>query len=150
MKSHKILTPNNNKSLARSSISACIAAALGLGGPSLAYSQTQEQAEEVVERISITGSRIPTDPNATSSVPLQGLNSDDIRNSGELNLADIVNDIPALVSSLTSENSTTGANSLNLRGLGGERTLTLVNGRRHGDHWWCVRNIWCRCRNRCC
>ena len=35
------------------------------------------------------------------------------------------------MSSLTAENSDTGANSLNLRGLGGDRSLTLVNGRRH-------------------
>ena len=121
----------NSKYIARSTMSVCIAAALGLGAPSVAYSQSQEQAEESVERIKVTGSRIPSDPNVTSSVPLQGLNSDDIRNSGELNLADIVNDIPALVSSLTAENSTTGANALDLRGLGAERTLTLVNGRRH-------------------
>ncbi|MEC8633781.1 MAG: TonB-dependent receptor, partial [Pseudomonadota bacterium] len=50
---------------------------------------------------------------------------------GEINLADIVADIPALVSSVTGENSGTGANALNLRGLGSTRTLTLVNGRRH-------------------
>ena len=64
-------------------------------------------------------------------MPVQSLNAEDIRNSGEINIADIVADIPALVSSQTAENSTTGANSLNLRGLGSDRTLTLVNGRRH-------------------
>jgi iron complex outermembrane receptor protein len=117
----------------KSTISICIASALGvtLSGPAIGQEQTTEAAIEAVELISITGSRIPTDPNVSSSVPLQSLNESDIRKSGELNLADIVNDIPALISSLTAENSVTGANALNLRGLGSERTLTLVNGRRH-------------------
>ncbi|MEC9061223.1 MAG: TonB-dependent receptor plug domain-containing protein, partial [Pseudomonadota bacterium] len=103
----------------------------------MSYSSTavaQEAENEKlkeVEVIDITGSRIPTDPNVLSSVPVQSLNSKDIAMSGELNLADVVNDIPALISSLTAENTDTGSNSLNLRGLGADRTLTLVNGRRH-------------------
>ena len=84
-----------------------------------------------VDEIIVTGSRIPIDPNLSSAIPVQSLTEDDFRLSGEISLADIVNDVPALVSSLTSENSVTGANSLNLRGLGANRTLTLVNGRRH-------------------
>lgn len=96
------------------------------GAPAIAQEETSVQ-----DTVVVTGSRIPQDPNLISSVPVQSVDDDDIRLSGEINLADIVNDIPALVSSLTAENSATGANSLNLRGLGGERSLTLVNGRRH-------------------
>jgi outer membrane receptor protein involved in Fe transport len=88
-------------------------------------------AQEGLEEVIVTGSRIPVDANSISSVPVQSISEEDIRNSGEINIADIVADIPALVSSLTAENSDTGANSLNLRGLGGDRSLTLVNGRRH-------------------
>jgi len=83
------------------------------------------------DEIIVTGSRIPIDSNLTSPVPVQSLTADDFRLSGEISLADVVNDVPALVSSLTAENSVTGANALNLRGLGANRTLTLVNGRRH-------------------
>jgi outer membrane receptor protein involved in Fe transport len=114
----------------KSTVSVCIAAALGLTAPGFASAQSNA-TDESVEKIRVTGSRIASDPNVTSSVPLQSIDQDDIRKSGELNLADIVNDIPALVSSLTAENSVTGANALNLRGLGEDRTLTLVNGRRH-------------------
>ncbi|MEX1252632.1 MAG: TonB-dependent receptor plug domain-containing protein, partial [Hyphomonas sp.] len=120
---------------------ASLGAMLALGGGLPALAQEDDPAATVAapeadsearqETVTVTGSRIPADPNLTSSVPVQSLGEADIRLSGELNLADIVNDIPALVSSLTSENSATGANELNLRGLGGERTLTLVNGRRH-------------------
>ncbi|PRO71799.1 outer membrane cobalamin receptor protein [Alteromonas alba] len=119
---------HNNK---RSAISLCIAAALSAGYSSHTSAQETEEDLKAVEVINITGSRIPTDPNVLSSVPVQSLDSKDIAMSGELNLADVVNDIPALISSQTAENSDTGANALNLRGLGGERTLTLVNGRRH-------------------
>ena len=101
-----------------------MAVAVATAAPS-AFSQ--EEIEEVV----VTGSRIPVNTNTISSVPVQSVTEEDIRNSGEINIADIVSDIPALVSSLTAENSLTGANSLNLRGLGGDRSLTLVNGRRH-------------------
>ena len=87
-------------------------------------------AQDALEEVIVTGSRIPVDANSISSVPVQSVTEEDIRNSGEINIADIVADIPALVSSLTAENSTTGSNSLNLRGLGSDRSLTLVNGRR--------------------
>ncbi|MCH2458918.1 MAG: TonB-dependent receptor plug domain-containing protein, partial [Henriciella sp.] len=110
---------------------------LAFAGP-VAFAQdeveTVPEAEEeaaVQQTVTVTGSRIPSDPNLISSVPVQSLGEDAIKLSGELNLADVVNDIPALVSSLTAEQSDTGANALNLRGLGQERTLTLVNGRRH-------------------
>ena len=102
---------------------------VAFGIPSAAAQDGDDAA--VQETITVTGSRIPTDPNLASSVPVQSIDESAIRLSGELNLADVVNDIPALVSSLTAENSDTGGNALNLRGLGAERTLTLVNGRRH-------------------
>ncbi|MEM1381814.1 MAG: TonB-dependent receptor [Pseudomonadota bacterium] len=89
------------------------------------------QDAEVDDTITVTGSRIARDPNLVSSTPVQSIDAETIRLSGEINIADVINDIPALVSSLTSENSVTGANQLNLRGLGAERSLTLVNGRRH-------------------
>ena len=97
----------------------------------VATATPQVSAQEELEEVIVTGSRIPVDTNTVSSVPIQSVTEEDIRSSGEINIADIVADIPALVSSLTAENSLTGSNSLNLRGLGGTRTLTLVNGRRH-------------------
>ena len=103
---------------------AALAVAVATAAPGVS---AQDQLEEIL----VTGSRIPVNVNAISSVPVQSVSEEDIRNSGEINIADIVADIPALVSSQTAENSSTGANSLNLRGLGGARTLTLVNGRRH-------------------
>ncbi|WP_298914509.1 TonB-dependent receptor [uncultured Algimonas sp.] len=92
-----------------------------------AHAQVNDEEDVVI----VTGSRIPQDPNIIGAVPVQALDEEAFRLSGEINVAEIVNDIPALVSSLSGENSLTGQSTLNLRGLGGERTLTLVNGRRH-------------------
>ena len=51
-------------------------------------------------------------------------------------MGDLLNDLPALRSTFSQSNSsrflgTTGLNLLDLRGLGTQRTLVLVNGRRH-------------------
>ena len=105
------------------------AAALVWSAAPVALAQEDDEARQAT--VTVTGSRIPVDPNLVSSVPVQSLDERAFRLSGEVNIAEIVNDIPALISSTTTENSLTGANALNLRGMGTERTLTLVNGRRH-------------------
>ena len=94
--------------------------------------------EGEVEEIIVTGSRIARDPNLTGALPIQSIGAQEIQQSGEFSIADVVNDIPALLMSVTSEQSIDapaafddGANVLNLRALGSERTLVLVNGRRH-------------------
>mgnify|MGYP001794114932 FL=1 len=125
------------KVLISSAAMASMATALSM--TATAQDEGDEEEAAVQDTIVITGSRIPTDPNLASSTPVQSIDEEQIRLSGELNLADVVNDIPALVSSFTGANTLTdgfadvdpGANILNLRGLGGDRTLTLVNGRRH-------------------
>ena len=92
--------------------------------------------EGVLEEVVVTGSRIARDANLTGALPVQSLDADDITTSGEFSLADVVNDVPALLSSITAEQSVDragrhGSNRLNLRGLGQNRTLVLVDGRRH-------------------
>lgn len=103
-----------------------------LAVPSMAAAQDME-LEEVV----VTGSRIARDSNLSSNLPVQSVTAEDIQLSGEGSLAEVVNDVPALLNSLTAEQSQDntgnrlGTNVLNLRGLGTARTLTLVDGRRH-------------------
>lgn len=137
-----IVRKKTNESLQRVLMSGVAATTvLAFAGPAaMAQDAMQDDVETIPEvqeeaaiqqTITVTGSRIPSDPNLISSVPVQSVDENAIRLSGEFNLADVVNDIPALISSTTAEQSDTGANALNLRGLGSERTLTLVNGRRH-------------------
>jgi outer membrane receptor protein involved in Fe transport len=102
-------------------------------GASAAFAQQNGDLEEIVA----TGTRIARDPNLAGALPVQSVSSDMIEASGQFSLSDVVNDVPSLLFSVTSEQSidtagvANGGNVLNLRGLGLNRTLVLVNGRRH-------------------
>ena len=107
-------------------------------GLSLGAGSAFAQEEEVIEEIHVTGSRLARDPNLTGALPVQTVGAQEIQQSGEFSIVDVVNDVPALLMSITSEQSIDaaaefddGANVLNLRALGAERTLVLVDGRRH-------------------
>jgi outer membrane receptor protein involved in Fe transport len=91
--------------------------------------------EEAEESIVVTGSRIAR-PELESAAPVTALSSDIITESGNTAAGDIIQYVPALFSSTSSDLSATrgsllGGTQLNLRGLGSVRTLVLVNGRRH-------------------
>ena len=120
--------------------SRCMTKVSVLGGlVALVFGLTSGSAlaqEESLEEITVTGSRIARDANLSGALPVQSVGEQEIQMSGEFSIADIVNDVPALLSSTTSESSidsgfADGANILNLRGLGSARTLVLVDGRRH-------------------
>ncbi len=115
----------------RLTLSASIAALVWGAAPALVAQQPVEAAAPTIEEIVVTGSRIARDPNLASPVPVQVVSSEDLRLSGQPNIADVLNRVPALLGSTSAESSITGTNVLNLRGLGDRRTLTLVNGRRY-------------------
>ena len=118
-------------------LACAVASALSLNASVVQAQEEAEIKEEDVEKMVVTGSRIARDPNLASPSPVQAISEEDIQLSGEFSVTDVINDIPALFSSTTAESSidsasfSDGANILNLRGLGANRTLTLVNGRRH-------------------
>ena len=104
----------------------------------VAQSVDAEAAEaENREDIVVTGTRVVRD-GFQAPTPLQVLTEEDIENSSPTNnLADFVNQMPALAGSIRPSNSRlelsngqAGINALNLRSLGTVRTLVLVNGRR--------------------
>lgn len=85
--------------------------------------------------IIVTGSRIIR-PTVASPIPVTTVTAEELTRSGQTNIGDVLNDLPSLRSTYSASNSarfigTTGLNLLDLRGLGPERTLVLVNGRRH-------------------
>jgi outer membrane receptor protein involved in Fe transport len=110
--------------------------------PSVAFAQTTpagapaaDAEAESASAIIVTGSRIRR-PNETSTVPITSVTAVEIQQSGRISVADTLNDLPQLRSTVSSQNSTSGLgtrglNLLDLRGLGTSRTLVLVNGRRH-------------------
>jgi outer membrane receptor protein involved in Fe transport len=93
-----------------------------------------EPAEPAGGAIIVTGSRIRR-PNLDSPVPITSITQDELTNQGQVSVGDALNDLPALRSTFSQQNSgrfigTAGNNFLDLRGLGTNRTLVLVNGRR--------------------
>lgn len=99
-----------------------------------AHAQSPDGAD-VTEEITVTGSRLTRTGFDTPS-PVIIIDADQIRSSTTITLGDMLNDLPQLRSTFGLNNSsrfigTAGIGSLDLRGLGTERTLVLVNGRRH-------------------
>ncbi|MBV7255866.1 TonB-dependent receptor [Pacificimonas sp. WHA3] len=96
--------------------------------PDVASSAQDEQT------IVVTGSRIRRS-NANSAIPVQILVKEDIQSTGSVDVAEIVTEIPGVDYSLSPENTAlstqnAGLSTVNLRRLGGNRTLTLIDGRR--------------------
>jgi len=93
-------------------------------------SQTQ-QIEKEVERISITGSRIFR-PGATSASPISSVGAGEIKMLQTPQIEEVLRQLPSTIpgDGASVNNDTSGAATVNLRGLGEERTLILMNGRR--------------------
>lgn len=86
--------------------------------------------------IIVTGSRVKRD-GYSSPTPETILSAQNIAAAAANNIADYINDLPAVAGSATPHQATTnassgsaGSNFLNLRGLGANRTLVLLDGRR--------------------
>jgi len=92
-----------------------------------------------VETVVVTGSRIPQ-ANLQSVSPILGVSAKEIQQKGVTDVSDYLNDLPQTFVSNTGDFSNTnnplsapgGVTTVDLRGLGAERTLVLVNGRRLG------------------
>lgn len=83
----------------------------------------------------VTGSRIAS-PNLTSPNPVTSVQGSEFFQTGQVSIGDQLNQLPQLASTFSQSNSTrflgtSGLNLLDLRNLGTQRTLVLVNGRRH-------------------
>ena len=105
--------------------------ALALMAAQFAYAQQPVQTAERVERIEITGSRLPQlDVEGTS--PVTVLTAQDIRMDGLAKAEDLLNNLPQVVAAQGSgaSNGASGTAQVNLRGLGPTRNLVLINGRR--------------------
>src|SRR5437016_6725424 len=97
----------------------------------LAYAQQPVQTAERVERIEVTGSRIPT-VEAEGPSPVTVMTQQEIRTDGLSKTEDLLNTLPQVYAAQGSNasNGATGTAQVNLRGLGPTRNLVLLNGRR--------------------
>lgn len=107
-------------------------AVVGLAAPAMAQSTQPEQAT-AIEDLIVTGSRIPQ-PNLTTTSPVTQVTGEDIDVQGVTRVEDLVNQLPQAFAAQNSTvaNGSSGTATVDLRALGADRTLVLIDGRRMG------------------
>lgn len=83
------------------------------------------------QAIVVTGSRIVR-RNLDSAAPVAVVSNEEFKLSGTVSVEQVINTLPQVIPGTTSfsNNPGGGVSTLNLRGLGDQRTMVLVNGRR--------------------
>jgi len=89
------------------------------------------EAEEPGQGIVVTGTRLRS-PNLESASPVTVVTAEEFALTGTTRVEDLINSLPQVFAGQGGNvsNGSTGTATLDLRGLGSERTLVLVNGRR--------------------
>jgi len=105
-------------------------ATTALAMPTMAFA-ADAAAEESVERIQVTGSRIKRQE-LTAVTPIITVDAQEFSISGNLNIEQKLAELPSTLPAFgpSSNNPGNGTATVDLRGLGTSRTLVMVNGRR--------------------
>jgi outer membrane cobalamin receptor len=87
--------------------------------------------DPTIQEVVVTGSRIPQ-PNLTSISPVTSIGAEAVKIEGVTRVEDLINNLPQAFADLGGNlsNGSTGTATVNLRNLGPQRTLVLVNSRR--------------------
>ena len=95
-----------------------------------AFAQEQD-ASDSMDEVVVTGSRIVS-PNLQSISPITAIGAEELNIAGKTRIEDVLNQLPQAFAAQGSNisNASDGTASVDLRGLGVNRTLTLVNGKR--------------------
>ena len=90
-----------------------------------------QQDATMVEEVVVTGSRIER-ANDVSVSPVTSVSAEDFKATGVVRVEDLINDLPQVAATQTAgqANGSTGTATVSLRGLGSQRTLVLIDGRR--------------------
>ncbi len=109
---------------------------LAMNVAAYSYAAEQSAAEPAVEEVIVTGSRIQIS-GYEQPTPVTVVGVEQIESSAAQNIADFVSQMPAVTGSASPVSSNGGLSShaaglstLSLRGLGGSRTLVLLDGQR--------------------
>lgn len=118
-----------NKALARKLLCATMLSGMAFAAPS-AFAQEEESAASE-DTITVTGTRI-RNANLAATSPVTQVDAAEFSLSGTTRVEDLLRTLPQVSPTLDSfsVNPSTGTASVDLRGLGTNRTLVLVNGRR--------------------
>ncbi|MGH8109355.1 MAG: TonB-dependent receptor plug domain-containing protein, partial [Arenimonas sp.] len=101
-----------------------------------AFAQAQPaDSPEEIEKVNVTGSRIKRIVEEEGAQPVQVITRQDIERTGLNNVYEILNTITSsdgsgLSTVTTQTNGSDGSQQVSLRGLGAQRTLVLVDGKR--------------------
>jgi len=124
----------------RKTLTTALLCALGVGGAGFllatgAYAQSAEEKPAKIEKIEVTGSNIKRIEGETA-LPVTVITRQDIEKMGAVNTEDILRRISASTSmfSDTTQGAGYATSNANLRGLGANSTLVLLNGRRVANH----------------
>lgn len=114
-------------------------ACAALSNPGLALAQDSSGLDATPQEVPntpivVTGSRIQRD-GSEAPVPITVFSSQDLEASGEVELAEALAELPSVSSELnggtvTGNIQNSGLDAINLRNLGDNRTLVLIDGRR--------------------
>lgn len=105
--------------------------AVGLTGTALAQDQDQDEDAAVLDRVEVTGSRIKR-ADIEGASPVFVIQREEIERSGLTSIGDLLQDLPIAGAALNTQfnNGGNGETRLDLRNLGSNRVLVLMNGRR--------------------
>jgi len=117
----------------RNKLTSAIRMAMGVGTVITLPISSQVLAQDgfELEEVVVTGSRIEN-ANLAATSPVTTVSAEDISFTGLTRIEDVLGTLPQVYVTQGSgqSNGATGTATLNLRNLGDERTLVLVNGRR--------------------
>lgn len=98
-----------------------------------AFAQDTKEDAKTIEAVQVTGSRIARTESEGAS-PVLTIDRATIEKTGALTVGDFIQEIPSIAGAATNPSVNNGggdgAATVSLRGLGDQRTLILVNGRR--------------------
>ena len=107
--------------------------AASAAGTGLAFAQESTNEAKTLDAIQVTGSRVARVETETAS-PVVVIDRAAIEQTGKLTLGDLIQEMPSMSGAPTNPQVNNGggdgSSTIDLRGLGSERTLLLVNGRR--------------------
>ena len=114
-------------------------AMLGMAAPVLAWAQNADNSQpKQLDAVQVTGSRIPR-AQVEGPAPVTVVNAEQIKAAGFTSVPDVLrslsqnNGYTQGQQNTTGAQSTPGAQAVDLRGLGPNHTLVLINGRRVAD-----------------
>jgi outer membrane cobalamin receptor len=108
-------------------LSAVLVLSFGVFNADLIAQDSADDVEEVV----VTGTRL-TDPNLSSVSGVVSVDATDVAERGVVAIEELLADLPQITlgQNVTDANGANGSSTISLRGIGSDRTMTLINGKR--------------------